>query len=320
MTISQLVAVIGLTLLAIVAVAAYFFRAEIAYNLRLLNAKLVADRFYADAPGITKNIGYGRGDREKLDVYQPTAPGTYPVLIWVHGGSWTSGNKELYAPVARAVLPENIVVVIPNYTIEKPRGLRVGETPLAFQQAQEIADAFAWARENIALFDGDPNRITLGGHSAGAHLTGLVVLDPTYLAVRNHSPHEICAWYGISGPYSIPAQLDYERNVKHRDPALLFEVFGAESNFERGSPQSFVHADTPPILLIHGDADETVPVSVARNFQTALQQVGARSELKIYPNAGHSGILFDALAQDKPQLVRDMVTFAKSCPPIADRK
>lgn len=310
-------AVLCLALFALVALVAFFFREPITYNLRLLNAKLIADRFYASAPGITKNIGYGRAEREKLDVYQPTAAGTFPVIIWVHGGSWTSGNKELYSPVAQAILPANFVVVVPNYTIEQQKG-RIEDTPLVFRQAQEIADVVAWTREHIALFNGDPNRITLGGHSAGAHLTGLVVLDPSWLAKRNHSPQEICGWYGVSGPYSLAAQADFERNVKHREPTLLFEVFGGDKNFKRGSPQTFVRADTPPILLIHGDMDETVPVSVAQNLHAALQQAGASAELKIYPNTTHSGILFDALAQEKPKLVQDIITFAKACPPIAD--
>src|SRR4029079_5518258 len=100
------------------------------------------------------------------------------------------------------------------------------------------------------------------------------------------------------------------------DASLLFQVFGGEENFARGSPQTFVHADTPPILLIHGEADETVPLSIGENFQMALAQTGAHSELKIYPGAGHAGLLFDALAQEKPQLFRDLVAFTKSCSPV----
>lgn len=318
MSVPMLFALTGVALVLAIAIVAIIYREPIGYYLRLLNAKRAADAFYANTPGITKNIGYGRNDREKLDVYQPTAQGTYPVLIWVHGGSWTSGSKELYATVAQKVLPENVVVVIPNYSIELSQ--RVSSPPLVFEQAQQIADAFAWAREHIQLFDGDPNRIILGGHSAGAHLTGLVTLDPSYLAKRNHSPNEICGWYGVSGPYSLGAQLIYERNIKHRDPTLLFQVFGSEANFERGSPTTYVRPDAPPILLIHGDADDTVPVSVAQNMQTALLHQGATSQLKVYPNTTHTSILFDALAQDKPKLVQDIVAFVKSCPPIANRK
>src|SRR5262249_17785971 len=149
-------------------------------------------------------------------VYQPSTPGQQTVLIWVHGGSWISGNKELYASVAQKVMHENIVVVIPNYATNLDAG--TADKPLAFLQAEEIAKVFAWTRENISKMGGDPNRIILGGHSAGAHLSALVLLDPTYLAALHHSPSEVCGWYGIAGPYSIPMQLDYELNV-HKNTA-----------------------------------------------------------------------------------------------------
>jgi acetyl esterase/lipase len=296
------------------AIVVWRYREQIIYTVHLANAKLAADRFYSSYHGITKNIAYGNAEREKLDIYQPDGNGPMPVVIWVHGGSWTSGDKELYATVAQRFMPENFVVVIPNYTIELPSA--PGGEPLVFQQFREIAQAFVWTRENISQFKGDPNRIVLGGHSAGAHLTAMVMLDPQYLAALNHSAHEICGWYGFAGPYSIPAQLEYELNVHKNDAGLLFEVFGGKENFVCGSPQTFVRGDTPPVFMIHGDADETVPVAIGENFQNALQKASAPSTLSIYRGAGHAGLLFDALAQAKPRLVQDMVTFAKSCPPV----
>ncbi len=300
------------TILAVVlggiAIVAFIYRDDISYTLRLLNAKFVADQFYGSYQGITKNIAYGSAPRAKLDIYQPTSEDSHPVLIFVHGGGWETGDKELYPPVAQKVLPENIVVVIPSYTLHPQAN--------AFQQAEEIARMFAWTRENIAQYGGDPKRIVLGGHSAGAHLTGLVALDPTYLSALHHSPQEICGWYGIAGPYSIEAQLKYETNVKKNDAKLLFQVFGGQENFARGSPLTFVHTNTPPILLIHGDADETVPLSTSESLQNALRAQNAPSEFKIYAGAGHAGLLFDALAQEKPRLVQDLVAFAKNCAPV----
>lgn len=314
---SQVVLVSGAALLGILGALAFYYRNDIAYDLRLFNAKLVADKFYSTYSGITKNIAYGPQDREKLDVYQPDATGPLPVLIWVYGGGWTSGDKELYAPVAQKLMPENVVVVVPNYTTALPQ--RIVSEPLVFQQAHQIAQVFAWARKNVSLFNGDPNRIVIGGQSAGAHLTTLVALDPQYLAALNHSSKEICGLYGIAGPYDIQAEYDFVRNIQHGDGTQMTRVFGGADNFVSGSPQNFVRIDTPPILLIHGDADETVPLAIGQNFQNALQKAGAPSQLKIYPGAGHAGLLFDALAQDKPQLVQDLATFAKSCPAVTTR-
>lgn len=293
-----------------IALVALFYRDEVSYTLRLLNAKRVADAFYATSPNVTKNIAYGDLPREKLDVYQPTAPGPHPVMMWVHGGGWNSGEKELYAPVAQKTLSENIVIVIPSYTLHPQAN--------AFQQAQEIARAFVWTRDNISKYGGDPKRIILGGQSAGAHLSGLVALDATYLAALEHSPREICGYYGIAGPYNISEQLQYEKSVKGNDGKLLLDVFGGETNFPRGSPGSFVGSALPPILLIHGDSDETVPLSISENFQNELRAKGDTSELKIYRGAGHAGLLFDALAQDKPQLLQDLTSFARSCASIQE--
>lgn len=292
--------------------AAYYFREDIAFYTRLINAKFIAERFYRRYSRLTKNIPYGNLPAEKLDVYQPAAAGPHPVLVWVHGGGWQSGSKELYAPVAQQLIPENIVVVIPGYTLY-PRAR-------AFDQVQEIACAVAWTRENIALYGGDPARIIVGGQSAGAHLTGLVALDESYLAALGHSPAEIAGWYGIAGPYSIPAQLEQEKTDKRNYADLLHDFFGGQGNFYRGSPHNFARPNTMPILLIHGSDDKTVPLSMSENLHTALCAHNAPCTLRVYSGAGHAGLLFDALAQPKPQLITDLVEFINACPRVADGK
>ncbi len=289
-------------------------RAEIVFNARLLYATIVAKRFYDSSPHVTKNLAYSTNPKLTLDVYQPGTPGPHPVLIWVYGGSWMSGAKELYAPVAQRLLPENFVVVIPNYTLfDTKKTPRDENGPIAFAQAQEVADAFVWTRKHIAKFGGDPERIVWGGHSAGAQLTGLATFDPKYLQARGHSPQEIHGWFGISGPYDVNAQLDFEKNVNRNNGELLYAVFGNQSHMTTASPTTHVNADVPPVLLIHGDADETVPLATSEKFQTALQNAGARSELKIYSGANHAGILFDALAETKPRLVQELVNFTAGC-------
>lgn len=302
----------GISVSLVLGGLAFYHREAIAFNVRLLHAKMVADRFYARYRGIIKDIPYGYLPAQKLDIYRPYSDGPHPVVIWVHGGGWSTGSKELYASVAQRLVRKNIVVVIPGYTLYPDAH--------AFDQAHEIARAFQWTRENIARYGGDPDRVILGGQSAGAHLTGLVALDATYLNELNRSPAEICGWYGIAGPYSIPVQVEYERTVKRRNIRLLLDFFNGQINFERGSPRSFVRGDTMPILLIHGSADKTVPPAVSQDLHSALYALGAPSTLRVYKGAGHAGLLFDALAQTEPQLVSDLVKFTKSCPPVINRE
>ena len=127
----------------------------IAYNLRLLNAKRIADKFYAEYDGISKSIPYGSRAAQKLDVYRPETGSNYPVLIFVHGGGWDSGNKELYAPVAQKLLPEGLVLVVPGYTLYPDATYR--------WQTDDVAAAISWTLENIAQYGGDPKRIIAGG-------------------------------------------------------------------------------------------------------------------------------------------------------------
>lgn len=299
----------------VVAGATYYLinREEIDYNLRLLNAKRIGDKFYAEYQYIAKNIAYGSLPRQKLDVYQPdpassngTDPG-YPVLVYIYGGVWNSGDKELYAPVAQRLLPGGMIVVVPDYRIYPEGKYR--------EQTDDVAAALSWVLENIRDYGGDPARVVLGGQSAGAHLSALALLDEQWLAKYGHSSAEVCGYYGISGVYDINAQMDYERSKGGTAP-IMTAVMEGPDNFTAASPATYVRSGLPPMLLIHGDADETVPISMSENFQAKLESIGATSEFVTYPGAGHSGLLFDALASDPARLVTDLSKFARECPPI----
>ncbi|MBI3240737.1 MAG: alpha/beta hydrolase [Chloroflexi bacterium] len=299
---------------ALAAGTIYYFvnREEINYNLRLLNAKRIGDKFYAEYQYIAKDVAYGSQPRQKLDVYQPDPASPdrtdlgYPVLVYVYGGSWNSGNKELYAPVAQRLLPEGVIVVVPDYRIYPEGKYR--------EQTDDVAAALSWVLENIRDYGGDPARVALGGQSAGAHLTALALLDEQWLAKYGHSSAEVCGYYGISGVYDINAQMDFERSKGGTAP-IMTAVMEGPANFTAASPATYVRPDLPPALLIHGDADETVPISMSENFQAKLESAGVQSEFVVYPGAGHSGLLFDALASNPALLVADLSKFARECPP-----
>ncbi len=293
--------------LAVGAVLALFKRQEILFYAQLLQAKLVADKFYAEYPGLTKNIAYGPLPAEKLDVYQPQTPGKHPVLIFVHGGGWRDYSKELHAPVAQKLIPQDVVVVLPEYTMTPGTTYK--------QQTAETASAIAWTLENIDKYGGDASRVFVGGQSAGAHLTALAVLDKQWLAAVHHSSNELAGLYGIAGPYDIDMQMAFERKKGGTGPVLI-EEFEGEANFPNGSPSHFVRGDLPPVLLIHGDADETVPLSISQDFQLRLLAAGAQSKLLVYPGAGHAGLLFDALVSNPARLITDLMDFIRSARPV----
>jgi acetyl esterase/lipase len=241
--------------------------------------------------------------RTRLDVYQPEGARDCPVFIYVYGGSWHSGNKALYAPMAQRLMPEGIVVVLPDYTTYP-----AARFP---QPVQEIAAAIAWTLDNIQNFGGDPRRVIVGAQSAGAQVAGVALLDPRWLAAHGHSAAEVRGFLGISGVYDVPAQVAYAQ--RHgRWGRYVESVMGGRANLTAASPISFVTAAAPPMLLIHGDADTTVPIQTSLDFHARLQAAGVPSEFVCYPRGGHSAILFDALTENPPRLVADMLRFVRA--------
>jgi acetyl esterase/lipase len=277
---------------------------EIVYNVRLLNAYRLGQQYYETHPAIAKNVAYGSQPHQVLDIYQPDAPGSYPVIVYIHGGGWNSGNKELYALVAQKLVPYDVVVVVPRYQLYPDATYP--------QMRDDVATALSWTVNNIANYNGDPARIVFGGQSAGAQLSAMTVFDKSVLATHQLTPSAICAYYGISGVYDINAQYQFEVDNGRTAPVMT-AVMGGESAFAATSPISFVHADIPHTLLIHGDQDETVPLQMSQDFARVLTDAGARVSLQIYPGRGHSELLFYTLTQSPGQLIEDVIALARDC-------
>jgi acetyl esterase/lipase len=279
-------------------------RDEIIYNVRLFDAYQRGQSYYENNPHIAKNVAYGQLPHQLLDVYQPDTPGSYPVVVYIHGGGWNSGNKELYALVAQKLVPFGVVVVVPRYQLYPDATYT--------QMQADVSAALAWTVNSIDEYNGDPQRILFGGQSAGAQLSAMTVFDRSVLATYNLSPNAICAYYGISGVYDIRAQYDFEVSNGRTAPVMT-AVMGGESSFAATSPINFVHADVPRVLLIHGDQDETVPLQMSRAFYLALNNVNASVSLQVYPGRGHSELLFYTLTQNPGELITDIVSLAESC-------
>jgi alpha-L-fucosidase 2 len=93
----------------------------------------------------------------------------------------------------------------------------------------------------------------------------------------------------------------------------MLDVMGGQQNFDQASPIGHVRADLPPLLIIHGDEDETVPVEISVGFHEALQAAGAPSTLSIYTGTGHSDYVFAALTEDRARVVGDIAEFTEGC-------
>lgn len=221
----------------------------------------------------------GAGPRQRLDVYAPTDPGgPRPVVVFFYGGSWRSGAKGDYGFLGDAFASRGFVTVIPDYRI----------APDVFPSfLEDGAAAVAWVRDNIAAYGGDPGRIVLGGHSAGAYIAVMLALDSKYLSAAGVDSSVIRGAAGLAGPYDFyPFDVDATRNA-----------FGAAPNPQVTQPINFARADAPPLWLGWGEKDDTVGPRNIESLAAAERAAGANVQTKLYPNLGHVGIL---LALSRP--------------------
>jgi acetyl esterase/lipase len=301
---------IGLVLAALAVgtgvIAAVAYRETISFYVKLLQAYIVAQRFYREYEHLARDVVFDPAKAVRLDVYSPAGGGNHPVLVFFHGGGWKDYDKKLFAPVAMRFLPRDMVVVIPDYTLYPGAGYE--------QMADEVAAAVAWTLEHITDYGGDPQRVVVAGHSAGGHLGGLVALDPRFLAVYGHSPDEVNGFIGMSGVYDVQAEYDYWA-AQGTPPEVMTEVMGGVARFAEASPITYVRAGAPPVLVIHGEKDETVPAGIGVAFHEALLAAGARSDLRLYPESGHSDYLFAALTEEDSRIVTDVTAFVQGCEP-----
>lgn len=139
---------------------------------------------------------YGDAPRQTLDVYAPRrieAP--RPIAVFFYGGSWETGRRQDYEWTARALAAKGFVVVLPDYrlypAVRFPAFLEDG------------ALAVRWAVDHGPAYGGDPSRIVLLGHSAGAYNAVMLALDERYLKAAGVDPRTIRAVAGLAGPYDF---------------------------------------------------------------------------------------------------------------------
>jgi len=242
----------------------------------------------------TAGLAYGPEPRQQLDVYVPEAasPGPRPVIVFIHGGSWQSGSKEQYRFVGSGLAERGYIAVVANYRLN-PEVRFPGFVA-------DAAGAVAWTLRNIGRYGGDPGRVFLMGHSAGAHTVMLLALDRRYLADAGASPDELRGAIGLSGPY------DFEI-----DSETLRSVFGSAQELAETQPVTFVRGDAPPLLLIHGTDDAVCWVTHSIRLAELVRAAGGQAELRLYPGLGHGATVggFSRLGRGQAPTLDDVAAF-----------
>jgi acetyl esterase/lipase len=228
---------------------------------------------------VTHSIHYGPNEAQIVDVYQPgkSQNNKYPVVIWVHGGGWRNGNMQHGKAVDMMTTwaKQGIVVVGVNY--------RLSPEYMHPAHVQDVAAAINWVYHNIDRFGGDPSRISLLGHSAGAHLVALVATNPTYLGTYGLSPDNV-----ISNVFPIDTASFDLTHPSRFVGNLIKEAFGTdEAVLKQASPIWNVHrGGSYPSFIIAATQVRDDAVVTSQILQQKLRNAGGSAELIVvnYPN------------------------------------
>lgn len=217
--------------------------------------------------------------KHRLDLFVPeTGPG-WPVLVFVHGGGWNHGDKDLrigeeqvYSNIGRHYAKRGIGVAVINYRL-----LPEVTWP---DQVRDVARAVAWVHRRIGDYGGNPRRLFLSGHSAGAQLSSWVALDGTYLAELGLTPRIIRGVIGVSGVgYDMVDPKTYELGVDIDYLIPRFRLDQDDQSWQRSaSPIFHVSAEAPPFLLLYGDREWAWLHRQNELLAEALEQAGSTAE------------------------------------------
>ncbi len=223
---------------------------------------------------IGDNIAYGTAPRQEMDIYGPESGGTdLPVFVFVYGGSWKKGKKEEYSFVGHAFASRGYVTVLIDYRL-------VPE--VAYPTfVEDTAKSLAYVSRNIAAYGGDPDKIFIGGHSAGAYNAVTAVMDSQFLDQAGVELSQIKGVIGLSGPYDF-LPLDVEATKK---------AFGAADDLQKTQPVNLARAGLPPFFLSTGTEDETVFPKNSKRLAKALQDENIPVTLKLYEGLDHAETL-----------------------------
>lgn len=256
---------------------------------------LLATLFLASslsAQDVKRDLRYGDADRQVLDIYTPSGAKNLPVLFWIHGGGWQAGDKSSVQEKPQAFMNKGFVFVSTNYRL-----LPNVEMETIFR---DIAKSIHWVHDHIAQYGGDPKRLVIGGHSAGAQLAALLCIDDRYLKSEGLSRAILKGCIPVDGDtYDVPAIIETAETrrrvhgqpmpkmghrekfgndpAKHRDYSAVTHVASS-----KGIPPFFIlhvaeHPDTSAQAqrLAAALKDASVPVTVFGGRETTHNKINA---------------------------------------------
>lgn len=190
-----------------------------------------------------KDIDYYTGEgydkkKHKLDLYLPEGKKEFPVLFFVHGGGWHTGDRNyfgVYSSLAKFYAKRGVGTVVPSY--------RLSPKVKHPEHIRDVARAFAWTYKNISKHGGNPNQIIISGHSAGGHLVALLATNDKYLKAQGLTVDAIKGAIPISGVFALPGT--FLSSIFTKDPKIRKDA----------APVNHAKEGLPPFLILYADRD-----------------------------------------------------------------
>lgn len=266
------------------------------------------------------------GKRElEFDMYYPAAGANRPcpVIVYTHGGGWAAGSRfgaasGGFAPVFKALIKKGFCIVSVDYRL-----YRKGGTVRMRDCVIDSKDALRYLVKNAEALNIDPDQVFVFGDSAGGHIAQMLLLTPsdtltgdTDLAKVDYSVVAGLSWYG-------PCDFEKQSLFNHDDRPDFRDRFGPRivgderltpeaklDLYREMSPINYLKNDSPPLLMIQGDKDTTIPVKHAYHMAKKAEQLKAPVEILIVRNAGHNWRKVDSnIKPSRAELIQTTVKF-----------
>ena len=229
-------------------------------------------RAVATAGRVLLDVPYGDDYWQRLDLYLPAVDGSreLPVLLFLHGGGWSHGYKEWMGFMAPCFTDLPAIFVSVGY-----RMLPLVRFPVLLD---DTVTALAWVHTNIAQYGGSPQRLFIGGHSAGGHLSALATLRCDKLAAAGLPDGAVKACFPVSTTFKFEIGELEARNVF---------LLARPEDAPEASPITFVTGNCAPFYIVWGENDFETVIRTSPMMVNALKQSGSPVEHSIFPGYNH---------------------------------
>jgi dipeptidyl aminopeptidase/acylaminoacyl peptidase len=231
-----------------------------------------------------KHITYDSNHKLQLNVFSPLRKkDKREVIIFIHGGNWVHGKKSLYSFLGKGMARKGFVAAVIDYRLSPVTDYK--------GMAMDAAEAVKWVKENITQYGGDPNKIFVSGHSAGAHLAALIATD-------NHYFDSLHMTNPIRGSIMIDAfgldMYSYLKDIGPNANPVHLAVFSTDpETWKKGSPLFHLHKQMPPFLIFYGTRTYPAIINGSKAFSEEVKKFQPGIKLIPIKRKHHATMIFN---------------------------